>query len=63
MNEIEEMRQGMDRAEKNLIRMRWICTNARQAIYALERAIRLHGENPDALAIVEEIDHARTTGR
>ncbi len=64
MNEIETMREGLNRAEKNLIRFRWIITHPRAAISALSRAIG--GVNSTATlpaeSVTREIDEERARG-
>lgn len=63
MNEIEQMRDGMDRAEKNLIRFRWIITNPRRMMRALERILGgASAPQPAADAVVKAIDDERNRG-
>jgi hypothetical protein len=62
MNEIETMREGLNRAEKNLIRFRWIITNPRAALRALTRAVAGTAGEPGAETVVKAIDEERTRG-
>lgn len=62
MNEIEDMRDALTRAETNLERMRWVLSHPRQALYALERVLRNHGEQAGVKTVADGIDSARNNG-
>jgi hypothetical protein len=57
VNEVEEMRDALDRAERNLDRMRWIITHPAEAHDAIGRAL-MKGDGD----VVQEIDLARKNG-
>jgi hypothetical protein len=66
VNEVEEMRGYLDRAEKNLTRMRWILQNPESARDCINRAIAVRatmaesGRNGElGLLMLSEMDRER----
>lgn len=61
MNEVEEMRDAIERVEQNLDRFRWIITHPIRAAMALNSTTN-DMSAPDALKVVKAIDDARNSG-